>query len=133
MSQSLQHNAHDCQVNPETAYYSSRISGHSYEIVYKKLLPDGLPTELSPKPSQKLYDHSSEFNWGYGGSGPAQLALALLLDATGDPQTAEAFHQRFKWEKVAKFGDAWQITTGEIMVWLENHKKDLLRDRVGKN
>ena len=37
---------------------------------------------LNPEPSQELWNHSPDgFNWGYGGSGPAQLALALLLDA----------------------------------------------------
>lgn len=35
---------------------------------------------LSPDKSQKVWNHSPDgFNWGYGGSGPAQLALALLL------------------------------------------------------
>jgi hypothetical protein len=32
-----------------------------------------------------LRNHSpSGFEWGYGGSGPAQLALALLADCLGD-------------------------------------------------
>ncbi len=30
-----------------------------------------------------LFNHSRGFEWGYGGSGPAQLALALAADATG--------------------------------------------------
>ena len=40
---------------------------------------------LDPKPSQKIRNHSPDgFEWGYGGSGPAQLALALLLDYVCD-------------------------------------------------
>lgn len=36
---------------------------------------------LSPKKSQKVYNHSPDgFNWGYGGSGPAQLALAICME-----------------------------------------------------
>lgn len=36
--------------------------------------------QLDPKPSQKLKNHSPDgFMWGYGGSGPAQLALAICL------------------------------------------------------
>ena len=32
--------------------------------------------------SQKIINHSPDgFNWGYGGSGPAQLSLAMCLDA----------------------------------------------------
>jgi len=41
------------------------------------VLVDGKP--LAPR--NDLFDHSpSGFEWGYGGSGPAQLALALLAD-----------------------------------------------------
>jgi hypothetical protein len=37
--------------------------------------------ELSPIKSQKVWNHSPDgFNWGYGGSGPAQLALAICLE-----------------------------------------------------
>lgn len=36
--------------------------------------------ELSPIDSQNLANHSPDgFNWGYSGSGPSQLALAILL------------------------------------------------------
>jgi hypothetical protein len=37
---------------------------------------------LDPGTSQHLCNHSPDgFEWGYHGSGPAQLALAILLDA----------------------------------------------------
>ena len=38
--------------------------------------------------------------WANGGSGPAQLALAILLAVT-DEATAERFYQRFKWDVIA--------------------------------
>jgi hypothetical protein len=31
-----------------------------------------------------LRNSPTGFGWGYGGSGPAQLALALLADSLGD-------------------------------------------------
>jgi hypothetical protein len=72
-----------------------------------------------PGPSQKLYNHSPDgFNWGYGGSGPAQLALALLYDVTGDQELSIKEHQHFKRTFVAGWGDEWQITTEEIEAWL---------------
>jgi hypothetical protein len=41
---------------------------------------------LDPRPSQKYHNHSPDgFNWGYAGSGPAQLALAIMLKITGKP------------------------------------------------
>lgn len=57
---------------------------------------DGKP--LDPGPSQKYYNHSPDgFNWGYGGSGPAQLALAIILKLNG---RAEGY-QEFKWKTIA--------------------------------
>ena len=39
---------------------------------------------LSPKRSQEVWNHSPDgFNWGYEGSGPSQLALAITLKLTG--------------------------------------------------
>lgn len=55
--------------------------------------------QLSPRRSQEIYNHSPDgFNWGYGGSGPAQLALAIVLELT-DSQKG---YQQFKWDVIAK-------------------------------
>jgi hypothetical protein len=79
---------------------------------------DGAP--LSPAPSQKLFNHSPDgFQWGYGGSGPAQLALALLLDATSNPELSARLHQDFKWAFVAGWGEKWEITTEQIESWIK--------------
>jgi len=52
--------------------------------------------ELHPEKSQKLYNHSPDgFNWGYGGSGPAQLALAILLEYY-NAEIARKYYQDFK-------------------------------------
>lgn len=61
---------------------------------------DGKP--LDPGPSQRVFNHSPDgFAWGYGGSGPAQLALALLLAAGIPAETATRLHQGFKNDHVA--------------------------------
>ena len=58
--------------------------------------------------------------WGYDGSGPAQLALAILLAVT-DAATAERFYQRFKWDVIAPFeADRWALDTGEVLGWLQS-------------
>jgi hypothetical protein len=55
-----------------------------------------------------LFNHSpTAFSRGYGGSGPAQLALALLADALGDDDLAVRLHQAFK-------GERWWITAEQI-------------------
>lgn len=54
--------------------------------------------QLSPGRSQEIYNHSPDgFNWGYGGSGPAQLALAIMLELTGKSNG----YQAFKWAVIA--------------------------------
>jgi len=55
---------------------------------------------LSPAHSLKVFNHSpTGFNWGYGGSGPAQLALAILLTTTIEDK-AIRLYQDFKWQYV---------------------------------
>jgi len=80
---------------------------------------------LMPGPSQKIWNHSPDgFNWGYCGSGPAQLALALLYDVTGDATLSVKLHQEFKWDFVAYWRDDWQITSDKIKEWVEQNKSE---------
>jgi hypothetical protein len=83
---------------------------------------DGEPVELGP--SLAVRNHSpTGFEWGYGGSGPAQSALAILLHILGTPERppgpeeewseedwanaqwpggdAERVYQEFKWKFIA--------------------------------
>ena len=73
---------------------------------------DGQP--LNPR--LDLWNHSpSGFEWGYPGSGPAQLALALLADCLGDDQEAVELHQDFKSAVVAGLSKVgWTLTEQEI-------------------
>ena len=63
-----------------------------------------------------LADYSpTGFEWGYGGSGPAQLALALLADALGNEAEALELQQAFKWEVVAALPEAqWQLSEHDV-------------------
>lgn len=76
--------------------------------------------EVSPGPSQKLMNHSPDgFNWGYGGSGPAQAALALLLAAGLKKADALALYQAFKWSFVARWPDKDFEAALDIQEWVE--------------
>ena len=83
-----------------------------------RVLKDG--QELNLERSLAVTNHSpSGFEWGYGGSGPAQLALALLLEETEKEQALELY-QRFKWKVVAELPwKLWQLTSQEIQDWLK--------------
>ena len=67
-------------------------------------------------PRLDLWDHSpTGFEWGYGGSGPAQLSLALLADALGDDEQALSLHQPFKWEVISRLPEnEWQLRAEDI-------------------
>ena len=67
-------------------------------------------------PRLDLWNHSpTGFEWGYGGSGPAQLALAILADHCGNDQQAFNFHHRFKWAVIAELPRrSWTLTSQEI-------------------
>lgn len=65
----------------------------------KEIHTDG--KSLKPTASQSIRNHSPDgFNWGYGGSGPAQFALALLMRYV-DSETAQKYYQQFKFGWVA--------------------------------
>jgi hypothetical protein len=70
----------------------------------------------------KLRNHSpTGFEYGYAGSGPAQLALAILRDHTGDPEQTLRLYQRFKFERIATIpqqAESFEITSEEIDQWL---------------
>lgn len=76
--------------------------------------------QLTPHRSLKVANHSpTGFEWGYGGSGPAQLALALLLNYTDDEEFALTHYTQFKNEVVSQLecagpNDRWRLTGGEI-------------------
>jgi hypothetical protein len=73
-------------------------------------------TELTPHASLKVRNHSpTGFSWGYGGSGPSQLALAILLDyAPHCKAKIERRYQDFKREFVSRWGEAWELTRAEL-------------------
>ncbi len=87
---------------------------------------------LELEPSLKVRNHSpTGFEWGYNGSGPAQLALAILLDYFGRQdidqrphvatarQLAEEYHQQFKSDVIGAISvDVWQLTADQIEAWL---------------
>ena len=59
----------------------------------------------------------SGFEWGYGGSGPAQLSVALLAHALDDG-VALSFYQQFKREVVSQLPEAgWKLSAEDIRRW----------------
>ena len=73
-------------------------------------------------PRYDLVNHSPDgFAWGYTGSGPAQLALAILAGNT-DAETALTHYQRFKEDVIGKLQGNWQLTETQVVDWLADAK-----------
>ena len=80
---------------------------------------------LNPKKSWKMHNHSPNgFSWGYGGSGPAQLALALIIygaEALYIPiMEAVAYYQNLKWEVVAMLPKGGFNVEFDLLGWIKN-------------
>ncbi len=75
---------------------------------------DGKGRELSRRLDLRQHSHTG-FEWGYLGSGPAQLALALCADVLGDNSRALQVYQAFKRRVVSALaGDSWSLTEEQI-------------------
>ncbi len=109
-----------------------RLDGEAF-VVVRTVAADG---RSHSHPLTHISYHSpSGLNWGYAGSGPADLALAILADYFQEqpelvlaalrsmwaPRSkAAALHQAFKEQFVAREqGDQWQLGGDAIDAWLQ--------------
>lgn len=75
---------------------------------------DGNEYPLDPR--YDLRRHSPDgFEFGYAGSGPSQLSLALLADALGDDDKAREHYQAVKFKVIAKLdGDRFEMSQDDV-------------------
>jgi len=65
----------------------------------------------------RYVNHSATgFSWGYLGSGPAQLAFAILLHHLNNTDRARSFYQDFKFSIVGNLPQdrQWELTSEQI-------------------
>lgn len=110
-------------------YRGWRRSNGITDTVEVDVAEAGRQWQLDPGPSQKIWNHSPDgFEWGYAGSGPAQLALALLLEVAR-PDEAQHYYQIFKMQVVAAWPrEGWTYFQHEIIAWLKKPKEGKKRD-----
>jgi len=103
-----------------TFYRGYREHGTARVVIDDKGRTRPLPKQL------KLFNHSpTGFEWGYGGSGPAQLALAILVHALGDKDRALRLHQKFKWAVVARLpADGWMLTPEVVLARVQEIEQE---------
>ena len=69
------------------------------------------------RPLEHILRHSPDgFEWGYGGSGPTDLALALVADVLGDRNPTPHLYQRVRNQLVAQIPrEGGEITEGQVL------------------
>lgn len=83
---------------------------------------------LDKADSLAIFNHSPDgFAWGYAGSGPSQLALAMLLAVGVRPKLAVQLHQRFKMDVLTKIPmeDDFRMTVKSVRNWCNAYEKQL--------
>lgn len=89
----------------------------------RELLIDG--KYINPKKSQNLFNKSPDgFAFGYYGSGPAQAALAIMMEYTDD-NTALRLYQKFKEEYVATWKEPDMEIELDIKEWINIQKREI--------
>ena len=93
--------------------YSGSFDNENWYQTFK----DGQP--FSAVRSLKVRNHSpTGFAWSYGGSGPSQLALGILLEET-DQATAERLYMDLKWTVISNLPEKnWSLSSEEVQNWL---------------
>lgn len=105
-----------------------RCQASTDRVEYVGMRVDGTPVvlnltaheRLTPNRSLGLVRHSpAGFDWGYVGSGPAQLACALLLDYTDDETAAQQYYIQFRDAVISQLvcdgpADCWHLTGDDI-------------------
>ena len=122
-------------MNPPTDFIYTGFKDANGDCTVR-VSPDGSSWAEDLPLRRDLYDHSEGFAWGYHGSGPAQLALALLahhLESRRGERSDEekaartnsilAMHQNFKGEVIARLGyrcSGWIMKSSDIHDWISD-------------
>ncbi len=101
-------------------YTGARVGAEKPPNIVLEVVQDGIAHSL---PSRlDLREHSVNLEWGYGIGGPAQLALAILADATGNDAYAVRHYQWFKIDIISRLPwDGWELTERQIWDWIAEH------------
>lgn len=89
-----------------------------------RVLEAGVSRPLDPR--YDLANHSPDgFSWGYSGSGPSQLSLALVADAIGDDEVALDTYLAFR-DAVVVFLDrdsGFEMTVDDVLDEVERIRR----------
>jgi hypothetical protein len=104
-------------MRPPESVYRGEIADGQYRVTV-----NGCPLAVRRRLPGREMIHG--IAWGQSGTGPKQLAHALVFDATGDPYLAAASHVWIMWALVSQWGQRWEITAGQVARWVEQWRRE---------
>jgi hypothetical protein len=107
------------------SYYGTR-SDQGCEVVVEL---DGASRPLDLRLDLRCHSPTGA-EWGYSGSGPAQLALALAADVLGDDERAQEVYQRLKFKLVGGLPrEGWVLTEDRVRAVIDDIEREQARKR----
>jgi len=104
-------------VRDDTVFRFVRSPDRGSDDGYTGVLVDGVPL-----PQRIVYHSPTGFEFGYGGSGPADLALNILaLFVTR--REAEQLHQDFKWAFIGSAFPGQTLRAATVRAWIEAQRR----------
>lgn len=102
--------------------FTARRNEDMGSVVINICYPNGQSTPLT----HRVQHSPTGMEWGYNGSGPADLARSILWELIGEePETA--LYQKFKYNFIATAPYVgFVLQEDEIEMWIENEIKDWL-------
>ncbi len=105
----------DAPVSIATKSYSGTRTSAGCVVTVTTTDEDGATHSRLLDPRHDIYNHSPDFEWGGGGRGSAQLALAILAEYLEDPALALELHQSFKVRVVAALPyEGWTLSDEDV-------------------
>jgi len=100
-------------------YFSDKKKMGHNAVMVKEEYSNGICINYEIK---HIVRHSPDgFQWGYGGSGPSDLALSILTDYCQRMEIediANKYYQQFKINFIVTAGEKIDITSDQIKEWL---------------
>jgi hypothetical protein len=111
-------------IDPTRVHYHGHRPLTGPVRVWVETLNDGDDRRAIGRPLQHRMRHSPDgFEWGFSGSGPADLALAILWHALGREPDPLLYHQ-FKYEIISTLRtDRWAIDQAAVLRFAANHER----------
>jgi len=109
-------------IQDDTVIRFVRPADRASDEAYTGVLVDGVPL-----PQRIVYHSPTGFEFGYGGSGPADLALNILVLFISHRE-AEQLHQDFKWAFIAAAFPGMTLRASTIRGWIHTQSRAVRQD-----